>query len=170
MRKTLILMAIFGLVNSLAICSAQDPGQPAKAQDKPAGQEPKREVVFKEVTGRVSGLSSNFIAVVYGSDDKNKASLEAAFKLDKDLRIVHKGSLKDIMMGDTVKVGFEETKETFADASTTRSVKAKTITFLQHVQKDLLPDESAQLKDTAPVEPASEGENALPLKGLKGGS
>jgi hypothetical protein len=46
----------------------------------------------------------------------------------------------------------------------------KTITFLQHPQKDLLPDESAQLKDAAPVEQTSEGENALPLKGLKGGS
>lgn len=66
--------------------------------------------VFKEITGEVSGISSNFIAIVYGQD--KKTSYEMAFSMDKDVRIEDRKSLKDIGVGDIVSVSFEETTET----------------------------------------------------------
>lgn len=73
-------------------------------------EEAKKTVVVKEMQGEVSGISNNFIAIVYGQD--KKTSYEMAFTMDKDVKIEDRKSLKDIGVGDIVLVSFEETTET----------------------------------------------------------
>ena len=73
-------------------------------------EEAKKIVVVKEMQGEVSGISSNFIAIVYGQD--KKASYEMALTMDKDVKVEDRKSLKDIGVGDIVSVSYEETTET----------------------------------------------------------
>lgn len=75
-----------------------------------AEEEAKKTVAVKELQGEVSGISSNFIAILYGQD--KKTSYEMALTLDKDVRIEDRKSLKDIGVGDVVSVSYEETTET----------------------------------------------------------
>lgn len=75
-----------------------------------AEEEVKKKVVVKELQGEVSGISSNFIAIVYGQD--KKTSYEMAFTMDKDVKVEDRKSLKDIGVRDIVSVSFEETTET----------------------------------------------------------
>jgi hypothetical protein len=74
-----------------------------------ADEQVKREVFTKSISGEVSGISKNFIAVVYGQNDKE--SLELALQMDKST----KGSqrkLSEIKVGDIVSVTYEEVVET----------------------------------------------------------
>jgi hypothetical protein len=64
---------------------------------------------IKTVTGEVSAISGNFIAVLYGSD--KDTSYEMALNMNKEVKVAHKKSLKDIVQGDTVSVSYEETAE-----------------------------------------------------------
>lgn len=73
-------------------------------------EEIKKKVTIKELQGEVSGLSNNFIAIIYAQD--KKTSYEMAFTMDKNLRIENRKSLSDIAVGDIVSVSFEETSET----------------------------------------------------------
>jgi hypothetical protein len=75
-------------------------------------EEAKKTVVVKELQGEVGGISSNFIAVLYGMDAKKEAALEMALAMDKDVKIEDRKSLKDIGLGDIVSVSYEETTET----------------------------------------------------------
>ena len=71
----------------------------------------KEEIVIKEVKGEVTGISPNFIAVLYGEDTKRQVSLEMAFDVTKDAKIENKKNLTDIRVGDTVTVTYEEKTE-----------------------------------------------------------
>jgi len=73
-------------------------------------EEAKKTVAVKELQGEVSGISSNFIAILYGQD--KKTSYEMALTVDKDVKIENRKSLKDIGVGDIVSVSYEETAET----------------------------------------------------------
>ena len=68
----------------------------------------KIEKVTKEITGEVTGISKNFIAVEYGIDLKEGAALEMAFNIGKDIKIEYKNTLSEIGQGDTVAVTYEE--------------------------------------------------------------
>lgn len=92
---------------SLAILSLFLFLSPVSAQEAP---QVIRTVKLKEVRGEVSGISSNFIAVLYGKDADT--SYEIALNTDAKTRVERKNSLKDIAVGDTVFVSYEETIET----------------------------------------------------------
>ena len=93
-----LLMASY-LISSY-VCFAEQSEQPGSS--KPA----KETSLIKEAEGKVSGLSSRFIAVETGVDAKAGANLEMAFKVDKNTQIVHKKSIKEISMGDIVKLSY----------------------------------------------------------------
>ena len=74
-----------------------------------ADEQVKREVFTKSISGEVSGISKNFIAVVYGQNDKE--SLELALQMDKSTRGSQR-KLSEIKVGDIVSVTYEEVVET----------------------------------------------------------
>lgn len=133
------------------------------AQEAQQGQEPKAAVSMKQITGTVSGLSARHLSVLYSSDPERGASLEAAFNLDKDVRVIHKQSLKEIAVGDTVSVAYEETVTRTAEGKSMRSTKVKSITFLKPAPKELIAQE-----EPASPQAAESQKDSLPLKGPKG--
>jgi len=77
-----------------------------------AGQPPKAPAASKEVAGRVSGISKNYIAIAYGSDEATHTEYEMLIPLDKSLNLTHVKTLDQIKVGDTVSIQFDETVET----------------------------------------------------------
>jgi hypothetical protein len=131
MRRRLILITLVlavGLVLSLVFAMAI-----AQVQNSPAGTAKEKEVVVTmEVSGRVSGLSPNFIAVIYGRDDTGKVSLEMAFNLDKDVKVAHKNSIKEIGLGDEVKITYAEITRFSAEGKMiSRRRVAKEVAFVR---------------------------------------
>jgi hypothetical protein len=129
-----------------------------------AKQAPKREVVPKTVTGVVSGISYNFIAVMYGHDAKGEVAREMAFNVDKNVRIEHKPGIKDIKAGDTVTVAYDEITVTAPDGSKAVQRITKAIAFLRQGQN--------RPEDVKNDTLASAGESAdmsLSIKGIKKG-
>jgi hypothetical protein len=68
-------------------------------------EEERLERVSKQISGEISGISSNFIAVVYGSD--SQTSYEMALNIGKDVKLEYIKSLSEIGVGDTVKVTYD---------------------------------------------------------------
>jgi hypothetical protein len=94
-------------------------------------QWPKIDAVNKKVTGEVGGISNKFIAVVYGRNEKDKASLEMAFNIGSHVNIVNKKSMKEIGIGDTVEVEYQEITRTEADGKKSSKSVAQVVTFLK---------------------------------------
>lgn len=67
----------------------------------------REEIISKSVLGIVTGVSANFIAVEYGSNQPGPAT-EMAFNVGKDVKIENKKSIKEISMGDTVEIAYSE--------------------------------------------------------------
>lgn len=97
-----------------------------------APPEEKEEIARKSVSGEVSGVSANFIAVAYGIKEKEQSSLEMAFDVDKDVKIEHKKSIKEIGLGDTVEVVYDEIKRFDAQGKIKSSRRlARVVVFLR---------------------------------------
>ena len=146
MRYSVLSVGIIAI--SMVVCSA------AIAQDKAEG--PK--TVAKEFTGMVSGISAGFIAVDGGVSAESKAALEMAFNLDKDVKVVHKKNLSEIVLGDTVTIHYNETTQTSAEGRTMRSTRVREIVFVAPAPKELSSQEEQNLPQAG---------NALP-QGAKG--
>jgi len=152
MKKTILTLAFCGF---LTLCIGF-------AQENQENKETNIEVALKEATGVIGSLSANFIAIETGVDPQQGAATEAAFNLSKNVRIEHKNSLKEIKVGDTVTVGYEETIETRDDGRKMRKTLVKTITFLKPA-----PAEMTALEETTPPGEGESKGDSLPLKGLK---
>jgi hypothetical protein len=90
--SVLIVFLIFGLIGFIR-------AEEAKPEEETT------EAVSKQISGEVSGISNNFIAVVYGQDEKT--SYEMALNIGKDIKLEHMKSLKEIGVGDKVKVTYD---------------------------------------------------------------
>lgn len=110
LRIAQIALAIAVLMGGIAVSTVHAVEAPVAASSETAPTEPKIETVMRSVTGEVSGVSGGFIAILFGVG--KETSYEMAFNLDKDVKVVHKESLKDIAQGDTVSVSYEETTRT----------------------------------------------------------
>jgi hypothetical protein len=128
--------------------------------------QPTKTVQSKEVEGTVSGMSNSFIAVLYGRSEQGIAQ-EMAFQLTNKVNILHKNSLKDISVGDTVKVIYEETAERKVDGSLSYKRAVKQIVFLREAPKQIKVDQELKSKPEEPVQP-EESQEPISLKGLKG--
>ncbi|MDD5730520.1 MAG: hypothetical protein PHN57_05280 [Candidatus Omnitrophica bacterium] len=133
----------------------------ARAQDK---KENNVSVLSKEITGVVSGLSSNFIAVTLTVESESVPATEFAFNIDKKIRVVHKKNLSEIKFGDTVKINYDETTKTLDDGRKIVKNTAKMITFLKAAPKEAA---QVEIKTSAPQQSTPESDS-LSLKGLKG--
>jgi hypothetical protein len=150
-KITRIVTALFLL---LSVCIAAT----ALAQEKTAN----KETVRKEVTGVVSGLSSNFMAVTYGGDDPSQGAYEMAFTIDKKIRVEHKNKLSDIKFGDTVTVKYDEITEELDNGRKIRTFVAQAVMFLKAASRDLTSQEAVNM----PVAGGTTNDS-LPLKGVK---
>lgn len=104
-------------------------------------EKPIRTVVVKDMQGEVSGISSNFIAILFGVDEKS--SHEMAFTMNKDVKVEHKKSLKDIGVGDLVSVNYEEISET-----TKQDDKDITRVLSREVKRIRFISEGAKIRET----------------------
>ncbi|MEI6631302.1 MAG: hypothetical protein WCL25_01650 [bacterium] len=95
----------------------------------------KRQVVSKEVVGTVSGISGNFVAVVYGRDPRSGILTEMAFNIGKDVTIKNKKSLKEINPEDTIKVFYDEITEISEDGRRSLKRVVKEVVFLRAADK-----------------------------------
>lgn len=115
---SILLLAAMGLIPMIAF--GQSP------------QEEKEEKTSKSVSGEVTGVSANFIAVAYGINEKEQSSLEMAFDVDKNVKIDHKKSIKEIGLGDMVEVVYDEIKKIDAQGKVTSSRRlARVVVFLR---------------------------------------
>lgn len=138
MMKNITMIKIFLaaitiiLLPEIKLSIAQEnPGENLAQQQ----QQEKEEIARKSVAGEVSGLAPNFIAVLYGQSQESQAALEMAFDLDKDVKIEHRKSLKEINMGDTVEVAYLEITKTREDGRKISRRVAKVITFVRASEK-----------------------------------
>jgi hypothetical protein len=136
---------------------------PATAQGSSEPARPEVKITAKECTGTLVGLGGNFIAVAAGLNADSGAASEYAFNLGKDVQIVHKRSLKEFVVGDTVKVSYEEQIATTPEGNKKRSHTVKTITFLKPAANDLTAQEQTQ-----PQQEVRSEEDGLSLKGERG--
>jgi preprotein translocase subunit YajC len=129
----------FGLVVVLVLGLA-----PLSFAQENKKEEITKKTTAKEISGEVSGISSNFIAIVYGQN--SKTSFEMALIIDKDTKVEHKKSLKEIKPGDTVSVRYEENTETYKEETkkgekkdVTRLLRriVKTVDFVRAAPKEL---------------------------------
>jgi len=99
------------------------------AQEK--GKLVSQKTVMKEIQGKVSAISNNFIAVVYAENKEKGSEEEIALPIAKDVNLEHVKSLHQIEAGDRVKVQYEEVQE----GGKVIERKAKVITFLGPARK-----------------------------------
>ena len=85
---------------------------------------------MKGVSGEVSGISKDFIAIVYRRDETRGSEEEIGLPIAKDVIVEHKKSLSEIAVGDMVDVEFEEAEEETKDGARSRRV-AKVVRFIR---------------------------------------
>ena len=92
-------------------------------------------VVVKEVSGEVYALNRNRITLIYSRDEEKGVEYEILLPFDKDVELVHKRSLDEIKIGDTVGVKYEETTIEYKDKKSFRR-KAKEIRFIKAAPRE----------------------------------
>lgn len=146
-----------------AVEPAAKPQASKEASTNKETTEEKIVTVAKEIEGKVSGISANFIAIAYG--ESKEASLEMAFDLNKDVKVNHKKSLSEIGMGDTVKVDYDEVTRTRDDGKKISKRVAKIISFLRKAEK--IPEAIEPEVSPDPGEQSGGEALSLPIKGAR---
>ena len=105
MKKNIILaMVASGLIAGFAVS--------AMAQEKAKENAPDEEKIISsatnKITGQIGSINKSSISVVYKRDDAKGEEFEMLFPIDKNLRIVHKKSIRELAVGDTVEVEYED--------------------------------------------------------------
>lgn len=90
--------------------------------------------VIKGISGEVSAISKDFIAIVYRRDEAKGTEEEVALPIAKDVIIEHKKSLSEIGAGDIVNVEFEEVTEETDSGFRSKRI-AKVISFIRAAPK-----------------------------------
>ena len=112
--------------------------------------------VAKEIQGEVAGISKDSIAIIYNRNEATGEEYEMSFPVAKEVDIVHKKSINEIAVGDTVNVQYEETTEKSAedkekDLEIKRQVKV--ITFLRPAVRTPEPLETDVEEEETPFKP-----------------
>jgi hypothetical protein len=164
--KNLFLTGLFSITMVFSACIS------ASAQEL---VEKAPEVVrqTKEVEGVVAGAGPGAIAVTAGVNDAG-ASMEMSFNVPANVRFVHRKSMKDINVGDTVKIVYEETVSSYPDKRRKSVREVKQVIFLKPgAARKAEADAPEHLRSTETIssevqQPAQPTDNILPLKGAKG--
>ena len=148
-----ITMVLLLLVGGIKIALAQEE----------TGKLKNRDVQSKHMTGEVSGISSNFLALMYAVDEKAQTSYEMAFSVDKNVKVEGKDKLSEIAAGDTVSVSYDETTEKDEKGENPRIVErlVKRIVLV----KEAPPQVKEPVLETKPAIPLSDDEEPAPVPG-----
>ncbi len=87
-----------------------------------------------QVSGTVTAVNKNGIAVAYKRDLAKGTEEEVYATLNKDTKFVHKQRIEGINVGDTVTLQFEEVNDEADMANPKNEREAKTITFVSPAQ------------------------------------
>jgi hypothetical protein len=139
-----------------AVSAAQEVSQPS------VEQKIEEQTEMLEVEGTINAKSSHFLALGISPDPESKIAREMAFNVDKDVKIVHKKSYKELHQGDIVKVRYSETKKTNQSGAVLSSNRQlRQVTFLKVAEK-------TQFSQANNLVTPDEGTDTIPLKGMKG--
>lgn len=127
---------ILGIVGLFLICFIQG-GERVYGEEK----EEIIKVETKEITGEIISFSPmknpKFIGVAYQAGD---VGYDAFFKVDENVKIVHKRSLDEMKLGDMISVTYNEiTQKTEGGREQTVRV-AKTIRFIKPATREIRPE------------------------------
>ena len=144
-KKTVLIMAagIF-IICAIALADGDEKGKRVVAR------------AAKEIQGEVAGISKDSIAIIYNRNEATGEEYEMSFPVAKEVDIVHKKSINEIAVGDTVNVQYEETTEKSAedkekDLEIKRQVKV--ITFLRPAVRTPEPLETDVEEEETPFKP-----------------
>lgn len=122
---TLTALMVLGVILTIAFTYAQD-------------DMPKKTAKFmKGVSGEVSGISKDFIAIVYRRDEARGSEEEIGLPIATDVILEHKKSLSEIGVGDMVDVEFEEAEEETQEGPRSKRV-AKVVRFIRAAPKQVV--------------------------------
>jgi hypothetical protein len=116
-RKILLALSIMG-IGLYAIAPAQG------EETKKAGK------VIKGISGEVSAISKDFIAIVYRRDAARGSEEEIALPIAKGVIVEHKKNLSEIAIGDMVDVEFAEITEETKEGPKSKRI-ARVISFVR---------------------------------------
>jgi len=150
-QKAIFAMSLSAIV--VVSCSGQ-----VLAQDvKDKKQQPAVASSIQTISGTVTAIGKDYIAVAYEQDLARGVEYEIFLPVEKNARIEHKRKLSDIQLGDTVRLSYEEEVKTYSDGRADKKRKATKVSFLSPAKKVSFTDE-----------PESEDQGALNLKGFRG--
>jgi ribosomal protein S17 len=112
----------------------------AQGKDEPKGKT-KITTSRKEIQGEVVSISKKYIAVVYARDSKKNEEYEILLPIDEDTKVERMNSLKDLKIGDTVDITFEEENVAVEKGEGKTSRKAKVVSFVAPALKGLVSEE-----------------------------
>ena len=118
-----------GLMGLLLVCFSNT----GFAQKEPV----KTSSEMKEVQGRVSNFSREYITITYEEDREKGIENEIMLPVEDNIRVVHKKSLEEIKIGDIVNVQYEQITEEYEEGQK-RKRKAKVIKFIRTPREDEL--------------------------------
>lgn len=96
------------MVIGLAMISFLWPGTIAEGQQDNKGRKPVKRTSV--VQGEISGITKNYISIVYKRDREKDIEYEMLLPINrKDLQIEHKRNLDEFKVGDTVILTYEDT-------------------------------------------------------------
>ncbi|MFH1062871.1 MAG: hypothetical protein V1747_08345 [Candidatus Omnitrophota bacterium] len=139
-EKKMRNLLLVGLLAVVCVCVS-----PLQAENEAVGG--KKDIASKEIQGIVSGIGYGSISVEYKGDAEKGTAEEILLPLDEMEQIIHKQNIKQINVGDTVSIQYDEiTQETEKGPTLLR--KAKVITFIKPaaplpMETDVLEDETS---------------------------
>jgi len=84
----------------------------------------------KSITGEITALDYNFIAVTYRKDEKRGIEYEIAFPLNKDVKVINRKGLNELLIGDIITLTYDEINMTGKDGIKRRKRILRTIKVL----------------------------------------
>lgn len=121
------MMMILILLGGVAI--AQEAVQEQMAQQVAPQDviEPQDESFTTEtVSGEISGITKRAISIIYDRDYDTATEYEMLIPLDKDTKLKHKGSMKELKVGDLISIEYEKPGE-----KSKHKTRAATVNFIQ---------------------------------------
>ena len=99
----------------------------AQAETTSGAHEPEETVGYHTVTGLVSGLGPQFIAVEYERHAEKGEAFEMALPVDDAAKLERVKKLRELQLGDTVEVEYRETsiQDEQGDSTTVKRVATK---------------------------------------------
>lgn len=88
-----------------------------------------------EIAGTISGISKNYISVLYKQDQEKGAEYEVLLPITSDVQFEHRKSLKDFAIGDEVGVVYEDLSTEDANKEQKMERRVKVISFVKRGAK-----------------------------------